>query len=225
MQLNFVIAILDRDKRDQLRSLMKAAKLKVSLTMLGHSTATAQQLLRRGLAPSDKAVVATVADPEMTRQFMRDMKKKLYVDIPGNGIVVCIPIKSIGGASTLSNLTEHQTAGEGKPDLKFNYELIYVILNEGHTDEVMDAARSAGATGGTVIAAKGTGIRQAQKFMGLTLANEKEIILIVAGTADKANIMKAIMEKAGTQTAANAICFSLPVTHVAGLRKPDTEDD
>ena len=100
-----------------------------------------------------------------------------------------------------------------------------MILNEGHTDEVMDAARSAGATGGTVIAAKGTGIRQAQKFMGLTLANEKEIILIVAGTADKANIMQAIMEKAGLQTKAGAICFSLPVTEIAGLRRLDEEEE
>ena len=103
--------------------------------------------------------------------------------------------------------------------MNFEYELVYVILNEGHSDEVMDVARPAGATGGTVLSAKGTGIRQAEKFRGLSLANRKEVILIVAKAEDKAEIMKAIVEKAGIQTPAGAICFSLPVSQVAGLRK------
>ena len=225
MQLNFVIAILDRDKRDQLKRIMKSLKLKTSITMLAHGTATAQHLLLSGLTAKDKAVIATIADPANTRLLMKTMKQKMYIDIPGNGVVICIPIKSVGGADTLAVFTEHQTTGEGKPDMKFNYELIYVILNEGHSDEVMDAARPAGATGGTVIAAKGTGIQQSEKFMGLTLANEREVVLIVAKTEDKANIMRAIIEKAGTQTPAGAICFSLPVTHVAGLRRLEADDE
>ena len=106
-----------------------------------------------------------------------------------------------------------------KPVMNFEYELIYVILNEGYSDEVMDAARPAGATGGTVISAKGTGIKQAEKFQGLTLANEKEIILIVAKSSVKADIMRAIIEKAGLQTKAGAICFSLPVSQIEGLRR------
>ena len=53
----------------------------------------------------------------------------------------------------------------------------------------------------------------------MSLANRKEVILIVAKAEDKAEIMKAIVEKAGIQTPAGAICFSLPVSQVAGLRK------
>ncbi len=109
--------------------------------------------------------------------------------------------------------------------MNFEYELIYVILNEGHSDEVMDAARPAGAMGGTVISAKGTGIRQAEKFQGLTLASEKEIILIVARSTAKAAIMRAIIEKAGLHTKAGAICFSLPVSQVEGLRRLDDEPE
>lgn len=103
--------------------------------------------------------------------------------------------------------------------MNFEYELVYVILNEGHSDEVMDVARPAGAAGGTVISAKGTGINQAVKLKGLSLADRKEVILIVARADNKADIMQAIIEKAGTQTPAGAICFSLPVSQVAGLRR------
>ena len=225
MQLNFVIAILDRDKRDQLNAILKSLKLNISLTMLGHGTATAQHLLLSGLSPSEKAIIGTIADPRNTHKLMRETKRSMYIDIPGNGIIMSVPIKSIGGARTLAGFTEHQTAGEGRPDLTVDHELIYIILNEGHSEEVMEAAWPAGATGGTVIPAKGTGMQFAKKFMGLTLANEKEVVLIVARAADKANIMRAVIEKAGPDTPAGAICFSLPVTHIAGLRKIEQEDE
>ncbi|MBQ1190124.1 MAG: P-II family nitrogen regulator, partial [Lachnospiraceae bacterium] len=86
------------------------------------------------------------------------------------------------------------------------------------TNMVMDAARSAGAYGGTVIHAKGTGMELAEKFMGVSLASEKELVLIVTQTELKNPIMQAIMKDAGLQTKAKSIAFSLPVTDTAGLR-------
>ena len=103
--------------------------------------------------------------------------------------------------------------------MNFEYEMICVILNEGYSDEVMDAARPAGATGGTVISAKGTGISQSVKLKGLSLADKKEMLLIVARADNKAEIMKAIMENSGVETPAGAICFSMPVSQTAGLRR------
>ncbi|MBQ8598067.1 MAG: P-II family nitrogen regulator, partial [Lachnospiraceae bacterium] len=55
-------------------------------------------------------------------------------------------------------------------------------------------------------------------FMGVSLAAEKEMIFIVTKKEQKNDIMKAIMEKAGTDSPAKAIVFSLPVTDTAGLR-------
>ena len=100
-------------------------------------------------------------------------------------------------------------------------ELIVAIYEKGYTDMVMDAAREAGAAGGTTIRAKGTGAG-AQKFFGLSLAEEKEIVLIVSNVNSKKEIMKAIMQKAGMETKAHALVFSLPVTDSAGFRFSDT---
>lgn len=98
------------------------------------------------------------------------------------------------------------------------YELIIAIANQGYIELVMDAARGAGAYGGTVIHAKGTGMEQAEKFMGVSLAAEKEMIFIVAKKEQKNLIMKAVMEQAGLTTKAKAVVFSLPVTDTAGLK-------
>ena len=83
---------------------------------------------------------------------------------------------------------------------------------------IMDAARAAGAYGGTVIHAKGTGMQAADKFMGVSLAAEKEMIFIVTKTEQKNNIMQAVMQNAGLDSKAKSIVFSLPVTDTAGLR-------
>ena len=97
-------------------------------------------------------------------------------------------------------------------------ELIVVICAKGNTDLVMDAAREAGAGGGTVVHAKGTGSQYAGKFFGVTIADEKEMIYIVSTKERKKEIMRAVIEKAGPETDAHAIVFSLPVSATAGLR-------
>lgn len=125
----------------------------------------------------------------------------------------------------MAYLTDNKPVTNEKPAMTFTHELIYVILNEGYSDMVMAAARPAGATGGTVLQAKGTGTHQTEQFLGITLTNEKEVVMILAESGKKAAIMKAINEQAGPQTDARAICFSLPVSHVAGLRQVDAEDN
>ena len=98
------------------------------------------------------------------------------------------------------------------------HELLVVISDFGYTNLVIDAAREAGAGGGTVIHAKGTGMERAEKFLGVSLASEKEMTFIVTRTEKKKEIMKAIMEKAGLESKAKSILFSLPVEDTAGLR-------
>ena len=99
-----------------------------------------------------------------------------------------------------------------------DYELLVTIANGGHIETIMDAARSANAPGGTVIHAKGTGAEHAKRFLGISLAEEKEMIFIVVKTSQKQAIMKSIMKRAGVGSPAGGIVFSLPVTSTAGLR-------
>jgi len=78
--------------------------------------------------------------------------------------------------------------------------------------------RAPGAGGGTVLHAKGTGGTRGEKFFSVSLADEKDMIYIIAHKDEKAAIMRSINEQAGPGTKAGAICFSLPISSVAGLR-------
>ena len=104
-------------------------------------------------------------------------------------------------------------------------ELIVIISNQGYNELVMDAAREAGAYGGTIVNARGTGMERAEKFLGISLASEKDMIFIVAKTSQRDRIMSAVMRKAGMETPAKAIAFSLPVADTAGLRLQDEDDE
>jgi len=140
--------------------------------------------------------------------------------VPGTGIAFIIPLSSIGGKKALNYLTcgQDYVKGEESTLKDTNYELLVAIANQGYTEMVMDAARSVHAAGGTVIHAKGTGTDRAEKFMGVTLVPEKEMVFIVVRKEHKNNIMRAIMDQAGLESKARSIVFSLPVTDTAGMR-------
>lgn len=220
MELYYVITISDRDRAEILSNIYQAAGTGMVLTKLGRGTATGEQLSSYGLDATEKAIVSTVGDSEQTRQIFKLSKRRLFIDVPGNGVMMAIPLKSVAGGRTLGYLTDSTQTG-GKPAMDFSHELIMVIMNEGYSDTVMDAARSAGAGGGTVLHAKGTGRARAQKFFGVSLADEKDVVYIVAHADEKAAIMQAIADNAGPGTRAGAICFSLPISQVAGLRERD----
>ena len=95
--------------------------------------------------------------------------------------------------------------------------LIVAVANEGRTDTVMNAARAAGAAGGTVIHGKGTASEEAAHFFNISIASEKEMIFIVSKKEQKAQIMRYVLEKADPGTEAGAVLFSLPVTSVEGF--------
>ena len=99
---------------------------------------------------------------------------------------------------------------------KRSHELIFCIVNNGFTDLVMDAARKAGARGGTIFHGRGTGSPEMQKFFGISVSPEKEIVIILAETSIKDGILKAINKAAGLETKGQGIAFTLPVSDVVG---------
>jgi len=101
--------------------------------------------------------------------------------------------------------------------------LIVCIVNKGFTDLVMEAARDAGAKGGTVFTARGTGNREIEKFYGIEIKPEKEIVYIVAANDIKEKILKAIYKSAGLDTQGQGIVFSLPVEDLVLREEPETK--
>lgn len=218
--LYLMTTIVDRKIANKYIELYKENDLNVMFLTLGLGTASNEILDYLGLDNPEKAVAFSVLEENSWLDIKKQLEKKLKIDAPGGGIAFTIPLSSIGGKKTLQFLLENQDYHKKEESTLKNttHDLVIVIAEQGYTNLIMDAAREAGAYGGTVIHAKGTGMEAAEKFMGVSLAAEKEIIYIVTKTEQKNSIMQAIMEKAGLDSKAKAITFSLPVTDTAGLR-------
>lgn len=219
-ELYLMVSITNRKQHKRFQRFYKACKLGMSLQMLGRGTAANEMLDHLGLEASEKDVFLSPVTGETWARVKKGLQSKLRIDVPGTGVAFIIPLSSIGGKRQMMFLMGQQKfeLGEESTLKDTNYELLIAISNQGYTSLVMDAARSAGASGGTVLHAKGTGMEKAEQFLGISLVAEKELVLIVVKKAKKNDIMGAIMADAGLDSSAGTIVFSLPVIGTAGMR-------
>ena len=225
-ELYLLTTIAERRLLPKFISLYQEKGLAVNLITLGHGTVSGARAAMF-LGQSEKAVCFALVTAELWREAKRALRQTLRIDVPGVGVAFTVPLSSIGGRRELKFLLGEQsfTRGEESVMRGTDRELIVVISNQGYNDMVMDAAREAGAYGGTVVHARGTGMERAERFLGISLASEKDMIFIVAKTKQRDAIMRKVMQKAGMETPAKAIAFSLPVSDTAGLRLMEDEEE
>ncbi len=223
----WMMTITERSRGKRFRSLYAEYGVESTLTTYGLGTATSEILDSFGLDTSEKSVIGGFVTGETFAAIKKALRKRFQIDVPGTGIVFLIPMSSVGGKRQLKFLLGRQEfEKEEESEMKATeYELIVVVANRGYTDQIMNAARPAGAGGGTVLQAKGTGMQGSEKFFGFVITNEKEMVYLVVRSDKREKIMQAIMEGAGLRTEAQAICFSLPVADVAGLRLADDQEE
>jgi nitrogen regulatory protein PII len=214
-----MMTITSRDMLPKFLEAFDKNNLPIGFVSLGYGTAKDDILDMLGLVRSEKAVGMTVVTGAGWEEAKWYLRKKMYIDVPDTGISFIIPMSSIGGKRELAFLTAGQNYRKGEESVMKDttMELLVVVSNQGHNDLVMDAARGAGAYGGTVIHARGTGMNQAELFFGVSLASEKDLTFIVTKKNQRNAIMSAIMKEAGMDTPAQSIVFSLPVTDAVGL--------
>ena len=102
------------------------------------------------------------------------------------------------------------------------YELILCIVNAGFSETVMDAAKEAGARGGTLLRGRGTANRESEEFFHITIQPDKEIVMILVPQPIKDQVLRSIYQAAGLNTAGQGIAFSMAVDRTVGLEEPES---
>jgi hypothetical protein len=195
-----LVAISDRGNGKTVNEIFSGYDPSLTLLTLGKGTANSKILNYFGLGQTEKTILFSVLATGEARDILSRLEQALEMKKPGHGIGFMVPLQ--------------------KGEHKLEYELIIAVSNRGYDEDVMDAARAAGASGGTIINARGLSGPDADKFFGVTIHAEKEIIMILAKSAIARGIMTAISEKAGAATQAGAVTFSVPVSDVEGLQPP-----
>ena len=106
-----------------------------------------------------------------------------------------------------------------------DHEVVFAIVNSGYAEDVMDIAREQGVRGGTILNARGVLKEEAAAFFGITLHQDKEILMMVVEKSIRDNVLNAIYKEMGMAKKAKGIAFSLPVSDVAGLATAHVEKE
>lgn len=215
----FLITIIKRTDTEEYEVFYQRHGVDLLYALNCNGTAHERTLSLLGIERSEKTMLFTIVNGETLRTLKRSLTNEMKIDLPDRGVAVAVPLSSVGGAHTLEYFVDSQLdLPQEDKEMNSDHELIVAIYEKGYTEMVMDAARAAGARGGTTIKALGTGAKSAEKFFGISLADEKEIVFIVSDVEKKKDIMLSIMHGAGVKTKAHALVFSLPVSETAGFR-------
>src|SRR5690554_2302352 len=95
-----------------------------------------------------------------------------------------------------------------------NHQLIVTIVNKGRSEEIIQASRSAGAEGGTVVYGRGTGVHECQTLLGIPIEPEKELILTIIPRSLTKKVLAAIIEAGDLNKSGSGIAFVLDLDKV-----------
>jgi len=218
--LQYLIAIIKRENEKEYLDFFHRQGINSVVSVFCNGTATESTLSLLGLENTEKVMLKLLVREEGLVELKTALVMEMGIANQGNGVAVFVPLDSVGGSSSLKYFVgENPIEKKGEEDMSLEMSknvLIITIVDKGNTELVMTAAREAGAKGGTVVKAKGTGAEMASLF-GAPISEEKEMVYIVAKRESRDGIMKAIMEKAGGNTDAHGVIFTLPVDSVLGI--------
>ena len=186
-------------------------------------TASSEVMDMLGLDGVDKNILMTMMPKLFADEMLKKLRKKLHLGMPNTGISFTVAMS--GGSGHILQLMEkmepeekERLAERNETDMTDNeYSMIMAIVNQGFSEDVMNAARPKGASGGTVFHSRRVGNEEAMKFWKISVQEEREVVIILAGQDDKLAIMQEIGKKCGMQSKAQGIVMSLPVDSVVGL--------
>lgn len=213
-KIKILAAITERGYGRELVTWMSARGLGYQLRFVGQGTASSEMMDILGLGSSDKDIVIS-----MGKQSAVEAVASAYMDNMnslrrGRGIMMMLSPDAVGNvAATILAMQNIPTPKEGNEPMKneHKYSLVLIAVNQGYTDAVMQAARQAGATGGTIIKARLASDDAAEQFRGFNLHSEKEIVAILAADTIKQDIMNAVNTEFGLKSDAQGMVLSLPV--------------
>ena len=218
--VKYIITAAHREYAEEYTEFFYKYGVRNLMKIFATGSARDKTLSALGIERALKVVLSTVVSADVAEEINKGLIRETNITEHGNGFSLTLPLDGIGGASGKEYLLgDKPLIKKEKSDMeeKSKFVLLNVIADKGNVDLIMDAARDAGATGGTVIPAMGTGAEIA-KIFGVVISEEKELIYIVAKREERDAIMKAVMEKAGKDSDAHAIVFSIPVEKVIGIK-------
>lgn len=208
---------------DKASDLFRKGAVPIQYRLNAEGTASSEILDMLGLGSVDKRILISMMPKRFADIMLDKLHYELQMDAANSGIAFTIPLVGANNMmlqmmsqDTNKNSAEREEKGTMAESKNV---LIATIINRGFSEDVMNAAKKAGASGGTVLHSRQLVNDEVNTFWGINVQDEREIVLIISNAENKVNLMQAINEKCGVSSSAKGIVMALPIDSVIGIHK------
>ena len=219
-----VITITREEDQKTLEEVFDSMDIPMCFQFRGKGTAPSEMMDIFGLRGTTRLLTGAFLAKPQVKPLFETMNKQLSFRHRGGGIAITVPMIGMqSGVLELLNYknqdkTDTPLKGDGtEMKEKSGYALIWVSVTGGYSDDVVDAARKAGAKGGTVMKGRRRSSERVSHHFGISMQEEQDFVMIVVPREKKNDTMTAIMDACGLQTNAHGVVWALPVDEVMGL--------
>ncbi len=210
-----LITILERGRGRNLKRFMDRHKLSFHMEFTGTGTATSEMLDVLGLNNKDKDIIISFGTQKAVASLTSAIDAGLWEISRSRGLMMELPLTAVNNlvaTALIQNASDLDMSGnEEKMKNEFDHSLLLIAVKQGFTEDVMQTARKAGASGGTVIRSRLMGTEHFEENFGISVDPEKEILAILAPNSLRDAILEAVNGAHGLRTPAQAILCALPV--------------
>lgn len=212
-----VFAITNPGNEKKVKEVFDQSGVGSFFTCHGQGTAPSAMMALFGLTGREKIISAGFTDKSNTGNFFKLLDEKMSFSEKGRGIAFAMAPSSMQSL-VMSTIKKEEQGDENEMNEQVPYTAILAAVAGGFSDDVVEAARSAGARGGTIIKGTRDMHHEVSETLGVPLVEEQEFVLILVPREMKASVMDAITSKCGIKTEAHGIVSSFPVDEVFGIK-------
>lgn len=225
----FLFITRDDDER-KLEKMFHELDVPIIYQCRGQGTATSEMLDLFGLTGTTRIITAGVLPKFYIKKLFAYAEEHLPLHQRGGGIALTIPVTGMQSSvfqvlneetkETLSKqFAERMALDMAEMQAKDGFSMIWVSVENGYSDDVVDAAKSAGASGGTILRGRRRNSERVSQKLGISMQDGQEFVMILVPKEKKDPVMAAISEACGLKTPAQGLVVSLPVDEVLGIVK------
>ncbi len=214
-----LFSIIQRGKGAQFIKTLEARNVIMHFQFVGAGTASNEMMDILGLGNNDKDILISLADYKTITSLSNELGKNVGAGMGMGGLSMVISLNAVSRISEQiirrnRDENEEKENGGGSMHSEYKYSLILISVNRGFTDDVMQTAKKAGATGGTVIKARLAEGQIIEAYANAKLNEEKEIVTILAPDSVRNQILEDVNREFGLKSEAQGVVLSVPVDKV-----------
>ena len=189
--------------------------IRYHLQSIGQGTAPSEMMDIFGLGSNDKDIIMSFASANTVDTITGEIGRNVDTNSSYGGLMIVLPLAAMNRISAeivfrSSQMTNNKGVGRNMSN-NCKYHYIFITVNQGYADQVMQTAKRAGATGGTVIKSRLAGTENLEQYKEIEVTEEKEIVMILAPVSISNQILNDVSQEHGMKTPAQGMVCALPV--------------